>query len=68
VQKPNADRPWPGVNKLLVERLEEVFPDRSPTMDMSDRQIWMAVGAIAVIKKLRQVHQQQATSVLSSTS
>ena len=67
MQNPKPDRPWPGVSKLLVERLEETFPDRCPALSMSDREIWMAAGAAAVVRKLRHELDIQHTTVLTKS-
>lgn len=60
----SPDRPWPGVSTELIERLEETFPDRCPAPTATDREVWMAVGAAAVVRKLKHVHQIQHTTVL----
>ncbi|OHB39596.1 MAG: hypothetical protein A2882_16310 [Phenylobacterium sp. RIFCSPHIGHO2_01_FULL_70_10] len=45
----------PHVTEALVKDLEARFPDRCPDPKMSDREVWMAVGAVKVVRYLRSV-------------
>lgn len=44
---------FPAVSLDLIEELERCFPDRCPTLDASDREIWAAVGKAQVVRFLR---------------
>lgn len=57
----------PPVTRELVEWLERAFPNRCPSPADSDREIWMAVGAVKVITKLKQLSEKQSTTVLEGT-
>ncbi|MEX2109833.1 MAG: hypothetical protein WD802_04460 [Gemmatimonadaceae bacterium] len=54
----------PFVPAEIVEWLSKIFPLAMPSEGDSDRQIWMAVGTQRVVKKLRQVSDEQAKNVL----
>ena len=56
----------PHVSLALVEWLEKLFPDRlpDPSAAISDRVLWAAAGSARVVRKLRQVHEQQTTQAL----
>lgn len=54
----------PLVSKQLVEWAEEVYPDKWPDVDMSERRIWFHAGQASVAKKLRQMLDNQSTQVL----
>lgn len=56
----------PLISKGLVEWLSKVFPDRCPTAEMSDRQVWMAAGAAQVVRKLAHEHDTQAQTALEN--
>lgn len=49
----------PYIEEALLDYLEEVFPDRAPNIDASDRQIWVRVGAVQVVRHLRMLFNEQ---------
>ena len=53
------DRPWPLIEEALLKRLEEVFPEKCPDLDDSDRLIWLMVGQRSVVRMLRSVYLEQ---------
>jgi hypothetical protein len=61
----------PHVELRLVDYIDKLFPDRCPNEADSERGIWLAAGAVRVVKKLRQIAESQAgtiESVLDSDS
>lgn len=52
------------VPKELLEHLEKVFPDKCPKLSMSDREVWIAVGAATVVRSLRSMYQKQAKQAM----
>jgi hypothetical protein len=46
----------PHVSQELLDALQKSFPNRCPTVDMNDREIWMAAGAAKVVSMLEQWH------------
>jgi len=37
----------------MLEYLEKAFPERCPTANMADREIWMYAGKVQLIKIMR---------------
>jgi hypothetical protein len=56
---PNAN--FPAVPLALVEELEQRYPDRCPSPDASDREIWMAVGQARLVAFLREMSNRVPT-------
>jgi hypothetical protein len=62
-----SDEPrTPYIEPAVAEWLERLFPNRCPSEDDSDRQIWQAVGAQRVVQKVRAVMKQQQENVLAN--
>ena len=55
----NTALPIPVVSKALLAYLHEVFPDRVPTLDLSEREIWSQVGQVLVVRHLEDIFSQQ---------
>lgn len=53
------DHPFPLIPQELIRALEQLYPDRCPTMEMTDREVWFNAGRAAVVKKLRLEHERQ---------
>lgn len=47
------DRPIPPVPERLLQKLEEMFPPISPTLDWTEKRIWYEAGRRAVVELLR---------------
>lgn len=60
--KPPA--PTPIVTKELLEYLLERYPDRVPNVDETDRQIWLSVGAVGVVRHLQSIFEEQNSNIL----
>jgi hypothetical protein len=39
---------------VLVAKLKELFPDCCPAPDATDRSVWIAVGAVSVVRWIEQ--------------
>lgn len=50
---------WPPIDPALLKKLDEVFPEKCPSLDDSDRTIWMFVGQCSVVRMLRAVYLEQ---------
>lgn len=50
---------WPPVDEELLNKLEEVFPEKCPDITDRKRKIWMDVGARSVVRMLRAVYLEQ---------
>lgn len=45
----------------MIDMLDRAFPDKCPALAMSDREIWMAVGARRVVEFLRSRQEEDQT-------
>lgn len=50
---------FPPLDTSLIKQLEEIFPERCPDEDWTDRQIWIYVGQRNVVRMLRSVYLEQ---------
>lgn len=50
---------FPPIDEALVKKLDEVYPESCPDPAVSEREIWMAVGARQVVRMLRAVYLEQ---------
>ena len=53
------DALWPPIDEALLKQLDQVYPESCPDPSLSDREIWMAVGARQVVRMLRAVYLEQ---------
>lgn len=58
------ETPFPIVDLQLLEALRELYPDRSPHPDDSDRKIWRSVGNVEVVRFLARKFQEQNDNIL----
>jgi len=56
----------PYVDKELIEWLEKIYPDRTPSIEMTDREIWVQRGNVNVVLKLRDLYEEQIKNSLTS--
>lgn len=54
----------PVIDKVLVEYLEQMYPDVSPELSMSDREIFFRRGAVDVVRTLRRIYAEQNENIL----
>lgn len=54
----------PYIDDKLLEYLEQIYPDRSPEPDETDREIWIKRGAVGVVRHLRRIHDEQRENML----
>lgn len=50
---------FPPIDEALLKKLDEVYPEKCPDSDDSDRAIWLAVGARQVVRMLWAVYLEQ---------
>lgn len=55
----------PYVAPELVEYLERIFPDQCPEPTAEMRDVWVASGAISVVRKLRAILEEQTKQQLT---
>lgn len=56
----------PAIDRKLVEYLEQVFPDKCPDPQFSEKEVWIAVGSAQVVRHLRFILEEQEQSVLEN--
>lgn len=49
----NINSPFPDDIDLLIEALDEIFPDRAPNPNDHDREIWMKAGEVRAVTFLK---------------
>ena len=54
----------PFVDKRLLEYLQRLYPDKSPELKDTDREIWLHRGSADVIRHLAMLHSQQSENIL----
>jgi hypothetical protein len=54
----------PPIDERLVAALAVEFPDRSPDLEWSDREIMFRAGQVSVVKWLTQKLEDQQTNVV----
>lgn len=54
----------PPVSRELVRYMSTLFPDRAPDPSETEREIWMAVGAARVIRKLAHMEEESHKALL----
>ena len=47
----------------MVQLLEEAFPDRCPSLIMTDREIWFYAGKVSLIKFMRAKLEEATESI-----
>jgi hypothetical protein len=50
---------FPPIEEALIKKLDEVYPESCADPALSEREIWMAVGARQVVRMLRAVYLEQ---------
>lgn len=54
----------PIVTKELLDYLRERYPDRVPSIEETDRQIWQSVGSVGVVRHLQSIFDEQNNNIL----
>ena len=49
----------PKVDKLLVEKLEGLFPEQSADLQWSEKEVWYKAGQRSVIRFLHEIIKEQ---------
>ena len=73
VSKKNKDRhlkdnrdfdKFPVLDEVLVEMLDELFPEQSADLQWSDREVWYKSGQRSVIRFLEEKLKQQMENII----
>jgi hypothetical protein len=54
----------PQLSKKLIDTLDELIPERCPSLSMPDREIWFYAGKREVVRILKQEFNKQNESIL----
>ena len=57
-----------SVPTALLEELEQRFPDQCPSKEDTNREVWIKVGQVEVIRFLRKQHELQNRNILNPES
>lgn len=47
----------PDSAEELVKRLDAIYPERTPTPDLSERELWMRAGERRLVRRLLEIKQ-----------
>jgi len=54
----------PNIDKVLVDYLDRMYPDVSPDINISEREIFFRRGAVDVVRTLRRIYSEQNEDIL----
>ena len=59
-------RDLPDLSRRLLERLDELYPDRCPDPNDSERDVWIKAGQRKVVNFLWDVFDEQNETIIST--
>ena len=59
-------RDLPDLSQRLLERLDELYHDRCPDPNDSERDVWIKAGQRKVVNFLWDVHDEQNETIIST--
>ena len=59
--------PKPRISNELLKYLQDMWPDKAPEPDATMRDVWMAVGAVSVVRHFQHLHKQQQENDLTAS-
>jgi len=54
----------PNITPELVEYLENICPDQSPSITTADRHIWFNAGKVDLVRHLKGILEEQSQNIL----
>lgn len=54
----------PQIDKILVEYLETLYPDKYPNIDTPDKEVWFKAGQVSVVRFLKSKLEEQNQNIL----
>lgn len=57
---------FPRISKELMEALHALFPERTPELSWTDREIWVRVGERRVVRTLQRIYDEQNRNILEN--
>lgn len=64
--EPPIQRNLPDLSRRLLERLDELYPDRCPDPSDSERDVWIKAGQRKVVNFLWDVFDEQNETIIST--
>ena len=52
---------WPPIDEALIRKLKEIYPDKCPSIDTPEREIWRYGGQVELVRMLESVYDEQNT-------
>jgi len=62
-KRPIVDK-QPIITKDLIEYFDRIYPDVSPEMTVSDREVWFKRGAVDVVRHMKGIFEDQQDNIL----
>ena len=55
---------FPNIEKSLIDFLDRMYPDTSPELSFTEREIFFRRGAVDVVRTLRRIYEEQNENIL----
>tara|TARA_R100000781_G_scaffold35016_1_gene25038 strand:- start:275 stop:463 length:189 start_codon:yes stop_codon:yes gene_type:complete len=52
----------PPLDEALILKLKEIYPEKCPSIDTPDREIWRYSGQVELVRMLESVYNEQNTT------
>ena len=53
------DELMPLISEAMINRLEQLYPDKYPDLTNTEKDVWFKSGQVSVIRFLRQIYNDQ---------
>jgi len=54
----------PIITKDLIEYFDRIYPDVSPELTISDREVWFKRGSVDVVRHMKGIFEDQQDNIL----
>ena len=59
IDNAGVDEEFPPISESLLRKLQEMFPEKCPTLEMTEREIWIYSGQVKLVNMLESVYIEQ---------
>lgn len=56
----------PVIDKNLLDYLESIYPDTLPNITIPERELWVNVGSVQVVRHLKSIYEEQNNNILNN--
>lgn len=56
----------PVIDKNLLDYLESIYPDTLPNITIPERELWVTVGSVQVVRHLKSIYEEQNNNILNN--